>query len=131
MAKLKAVADLSIADNGSVNLAVDAVDAGGVKTAWPSGAPAPTAAEVDPAGAPGPSFDVPNAVTTPTPTGYVVNVKVLQPPPQPLVTGIGFTLTVASGFPNQTAPITVTADGLADIVGGPASTFVAAESAGN
>lgn len=128
--KTSATADLQVQDDGSVLLTVNAVDSDGEPTTWPSGAPAPTGGEIDPSGFTGPFFSWGTPVATST--GYTLTGTVNQSAltsGAALPTGITVTATIASGFTNQTAPITVNASPLVDLVPGPASTIVASASA--
>lgn len=126
-------ADLAVNDNGTVTLTVTALDNDGIPTTWPSAAPAPTGGEVDPAGFTGPFFIFAAAVALANGKGFTLGGSVNQAAIQalgsnPLPTGIQLTATVASGFPNQTAPESENAEPLVDIVAGPANSFVAAVS---
>jgi len=126
--KVKLAGDIQVADNGNgVLITINAVDSLGFPTAWPSAAPAPTVAEADPAGSSGPYFGTANAPTA-TSTGFTISVPLASPVPG-LVTGVQFNVSVASGFPNQTAPETVQLEQAIDIVAGPAGSFVATPSA--
>lgn len=123
-------ADLQVLDNGSVVITVTAEDAAGVVTAWPSGAPAPTVSETDPSGFTGPFFNF--AAPVATATGFTLTGAVNQAALKGLAslpTGITFSLSAASGFAGQTAPIVVPVTPPVDIISGPAATFVASEAA--
>ena len=125
--RVGASADISVSETGQATLTITFQDADGVAVPPPAGLAAPTVVPSDAAAdGTGSSFTV--GTPTPTTNGFTYSLPVVQPPPQPLHTGVTFACTVPSGLAGQTAPITVTSDPPLDVVPGPASTFVAAAS---
>lgn len=119
---LKASADISINDNGTATIQLQFQDADGVNVPPPAGIQVQYGPASDEN--PGPS----SFTLTPSQDTLSCQVVVVQPPPQPLHTGVTFTVTVPSGLAGQTAPISVQTDPPLDVVPGPASSFVAAVS---
>lgn len=120
--KVKASADITINDNGTGTINLSFLDADGIATTPPAGIGANVTYGPASDAAPGPS----SFTLTPSADGLSCAVAVVQPPPQPLHTGVTFSVTVSAGLAGQTAPQTVQSDPPLDVIPGPASTFVAA-----
>jgi hypothetical protein len=119
-----ASADISINDNGTATITLNFLDADGVATSVPAGV-TPTYGPASDAAADGTGSSF---TLTPSADGLSCAVAVVQPPPQPLHTGVTFTVTVPSGLAGQTSPQSVQTDPPLDVVAGPANSFVAAVS---
>jgi hypothetical protein len=115
-AKATAGVDLQLNDNGTATATLTFEDADGVVVPAPVGLTPPAWAASD--ATPGPSA----LVLTPSADGLSCAIAPVQPPVQPLATGLTVSATVASGLAGQTSPITETSQGI-DIVAGPAASF--------
>ncbi len=120
----KATADTTINDDGTGTINLTFLDKEGITT----GAPAGIAPVFGPASDAAPDGTGSSFVLTPSADGLSCAVAVVNPPPQPLHTGVTFAVTISSGLAGQTDPITVQTDPPLDVVAGPASSFVAAVS---
>lgn len=117
----KVSADLAINDDGTALITLSFLDHEGIPT---TNVPTGLDIQYGPASDGDPSsFEL-----TPSDDKLTCAVKVVNPPPQPLHTGVTFAVTIASGLANQTAPIVEQTDPPLDVVAGPAESFVAAVS---
>jgi hypothetical protein len=117
----KVSADLAINDDGTALITLSFLDHEGIPT---TNVPTGLDIQYGPASDGDPSsFEL-----TPSDDKLTCAVKVVNPPPQPLHTGVTFAVTIAGGLANQTAPIVEQTDPPLDVVAGPAESFVAAVS---
>jgi hypothetical protein len=122
----KATADLQVLDNGTFTVSLAFQDADGVSTATPAGLAATyTASDATP----GPSaLTLTPSADTSSAAGSINQATIAADVAAGTGLPTGLTVSVTATWTGLAAPLTVTAAPPIDVVAGPASTFVAADS---
>lgn len=125
MPKLKASADLQVADNGTFSVVLAFKDADGVTVPTPAGLSATyTASDATP----GPSaVDLTPSADTSSCGGAVDQTTIAALVAAGTALPTGLTISITATWTGLASPLTVVADPAIDIVAGPANSFVATE----